>query len=283
MVGWLGRSAVLTGAVIVCAASAKDPTYSVRRSALVPHVAPPARTGQPVDGQAQVAFANSTVLMPAAPREQLDANAGLHIARTNFSGGLRFGMGNFDLGPLVEVAPESGAMEINDDFPGSPEGPAIGYGVSTYYSAVLNESWRLGIGVDGLLYRIPYFEQGTCVANCFGAPMSYQEHGTHNVGVFGASVTPSWRMGPWVWFATLSVRNHPSNLKGEVQTLTENTRDDSHEVNGGPAYMTAAAGASLTVAKGFDAFVQVFQPLTRDPVIYGPSVGVGVTASWGAR
>jgi hypothetical protein len=141
----------------------------------------------------------------------------------------------------------------------------------------------VGVGLDGLLYRIPYFEQGTCVSNCAGSPASYQENGTHTVGVFGASVTPSWRSGSWVLFGTLAMRNHPSNLKGEVQTSMENLNDDSHEVNGGPAYVMVAGGASLTVARGFDAFVQVFQPLTRDPVIYGPSLGAGLTASWGTR
>src|SRR5262245_9700097 len=87
--GLVGRLVVLGGAVVICAASAQPATYSVRRSALVPHVAPPARTGQPVEGQGQVAFSNTTVLVPVQPREALDANAGLHIARTNMSGGLR--------------------------------------------------------------------------------------------------------------------------------------------------------------------------------------------------
>jgi hypothetical protein len=281
MLASLARLSVLGVALILCAASAQEPTYSVRRSALVPHAAPPQWTGQPVGGRAAVHGSNTTVLVPAKPVEALDANAGLHIARTNFQGGLRIGRGDLDAGPLFEVAPEAGAMEINDDFPGSPHGPAVGYGLSTHYSAKVDDSFRLGFGADLLLYRIPYFEQGTCVANCEFGANSYQEHGTHTVGVVGLSVVPSYKSGGWTLFGSLSGRNHPSNLKGEVQTASQNGSDDDDEVSSGPYYLIAAAGTAVELGRGVEMFVQVFQPLTRDPVIYGPSVGAGLTAAFG--
>ena len=43
-----------------------------------------------------MAFGSSTVVVPVKPREQFDANAGLDIARTNLSGGLRFGIKDFE-------------------------------------------------------------------------------------------------------------------------------------------------------------------------------------------
>src|SRR5687767_12774719 len=89
------RAAVALAVAIAAAGSAgacmptPEPVYAVRRSALIPHVAPPAHSGAPPRGRLQLEFHGSTVIAPIPAQEAAGANAGLYIARHNLGGSVR--------------------------------------------------------------------------------------------------------------------------------------------------------------------------------------------------
>ncbi len=279
------RGVVLVVALLLCAGSAaKQPVYVVQRSALVPHVAPPSRTGRPPDGVADLVAQDATFLVPIPPSANAGANAGLYVARTTVTVAIRVRVGeNWDLGPRFEYAFTTGQMPVGAYHPVAPSWHtgAFGFGAGVGYSAPLyGDGVRLGVALDVMNYVIPYHEEGTCVANCEGVVGTYVADGSHNVPVASFGIYPSWSTHGVTLFGGVTLRNHPSNTA--INTQPSPVSDADRQVSAGPGYWIVGMGAEVAMSRSWRARVELVQPLTRSPVDYGPALGVGLTAVLGA-
>jgi hypothetical protein len=255
-------------------------TYSVRRSALVPHAAPVARSGQPVSGRGELAFSSPRVASLGSPEEGDGANAGLYVPRAQVAGELRIGSINpdLDLGLIYDHGLAMGATAITPDQPQPDNGDVYGGGASAHWSPEVSPGVRLGVGLMTILYSVPFIEYRTCVDNCSGQNLTDIERGRKSVGILQASLAPSLRRGAVTYFASMTIRNHPTNTKGEV--TSDPYFDDSDEIRSGPANFIAGAGIEIDFGK-VRALAQVFMPLNQQPVSYRPTLGVGITLPFG--
>ncbi len=288
----MGSSSRAARAVPVLAASLALPltlatstacsTYSVRKSALTPHIAPPMRSGFGLaDAAAEASFGASTLATTNPPEEGPDANAGIHIPRLELGGALRGRLtDSLDLGFVWDQGLRQGAYKTSPDQPSPGGGSVYGGGASLFASIPTAEpSFRVGVGVDLMIYSIPFVEYRTCVENCGGKPYSTVDHDREEIGVYGLSLIPSWRSGRLTLFAGGTVRNHPTVAKGEIEGDIE--LDD--EVRAGPVNLLVSGGAELELGAGVRAMGMVYQTLTDQPVRYWPTFAVGLTIPLGRR
>jgi hypothetical protein len=98
------------------------------------------------------------------------------------------------------------------------------------------------------------------------------------VNVYSLSVIPSWRVGGLTLFGGGTLRNHPMVDKGEIEIGTY--PDD--EVSAGPPNLIATVGAEIELFGSVRALGMVYQPLTQDPVRYGPTFGAAITIPLGS-
>ncbi len=254
-------------------------TYSVRKSALAPHLAPPMRSGHGTGQGSALAFGSPTVATAVAPEEGPGAHAGLHIPRAEVGGALRGALTpNFDVGFVWDYGARQGATKTAADEPSPQNGGVWGGGLSMFYSAPTGHPGiRLGLGLDLLRYSVPYVEYRTCVADCV-EPYTDVHHDREGVNVYSVSVIPSWRHGSVTLFGGGTLRNHPMVDKGEIEIGVY--PDD--EVSEGPANFIATVGAEVELFGGVRALGMVYQPLTQDPVRYGPTFGAALTIPLGS-
>src|SRR5687768_10645970 len=92
-------------------------TYTVRKSALAPHIAPPLRSGQGMgDAAAEASVGASTLVSAGAPEEGENANAGLYIPRVEANAALRGQVrDNLDIGVLWDHGFRRGAYATSED------------------------------------------------------------------------------------------------------------------------------------------------------------------------
>jgi hypothetical protein len=264
------------------AALAGCSTYSVRRSALAPHIAPPMRSGHGMgDASAEAAFGASALASTARPA-QGDEGAGLHIPSVELGGALRGRLTDYlDAGLLIDYGMRQGATSTSDDQPTPKNGSVMGAGASLFLSVpTASPALRLGVGLDLMAYSIPYVEYRTCIENCAGHPYTTVDEDRETIGVYSLSLVPSWRVGRVTLFGGGTVRNHPTIDKGSVQGEDLDLIDD---VEPGPLNLVVSAGAELELGAGVRAMGLVYQPLTADPVDYAPTFGVALTVPLGRR
>jgi hypothetical protein len=191
---------------------------------------------------------------------------------------------NFDLGLSFELGARPDAMAITNDQPDAPMSSAFGVGMSFHYAGPdFGHGIRVGMALDLMMFQIPFFEQATCVANCEGAPAGWTEQGIHTVGLYSFSLLPSWKTGSVTLFGGVTLRNHPTNTKGQTLTLGGNDYDDSDEVREGPQYYLVGGGVDIDLSGGVGLMIHIYQPTTRSPVIYGPVVGVALEFSFDVK
>lgn len=251
-------------------------TYTVRKAALAPHIAPPLRNGQGMgDARAEAQVGASTLMSAGAPEEGENANAGLYIPRVEMNAAMRTRVRpNVDVGFLWDHGFRQGAYATSEDMPEPKNGSVYGGGPSIFYSMPTGApELRIGLGLDFMIYSIPYVEYRTCVDFCDGQPYTTVTHDRDNIGVYSLSVVPSWHSGRFTIFGGGTMRNHPTIEKGSV----EGVFDSDDEVTGGPAMLIAHAGLEMDVGGGVRAMGMVYQPLEQDPVRYMPTVGVALT------
>jgi opacity protein-like surface antigen len=262
--------------VMASACVPPGPVYSVRRSALVPHPAPPAKSGFPLGGKIRFAAHSSTVLVPVEPVEADGANAGLYVARHNLGAELAFRLGlAWDLRLSYQSSLMRSAMPVAANAAPPPDvRAATGLGLGLGYSARVSDRFRVGFDVALAWHAIPYFEEGKCIADCLVANDSYTEEGHHTVAIGSLSVLPGYRLNRnVVVFGGVTLRNHPTNTKIEQQTQWGNQYDDDDEIRSGPRYTLVSAGVEYAVGNGVKLIGQVFAPVEADIVRYGPAVG----------
>lgn len=265
---------ILAVASVVVAAGCY--TDSVRRAALVPHAQPSLRDGQPVgDARAEVALGLATAVQAHEPGEG-NGNAGVEIPRLQSNVAVRLRATNdVDVSFLYEHASPRGATAIADDQP-EPQGTARGYGVGMNYSIPTSDpGFRVGLTGDFLVYRVPVVEYRTCI-DC-PSPITNVDHYFDEVPVVSFAVTPSLARGPFTYFGSFTLRNHPTIARSSI----EGPLDWEEDLEAGRFNAIAAVGASYTMPARVRGSLLVYQNLSRDPVAYGPTLAVAVTIPLG--
>ena len=251
-------------------------TTSVRRAALVPHQQPLARSGQSMgSNRHEVNLGSSTLATFDEPAVVEGENAGIVLPRWHFNGGWRFQpRPDFDLGLVIDWGLEAGSKPLADDQPDPDNGDVRGGGFSLGYSFATDSPLRIGVGLDLLVYSIPYIEYETCIDVICPQPFTTVDRDRDLIPVMSLGVVPSYRFGRFLSvFAGATLRNHPTIRKSDI----EDDIFDDEDVESGPGNVVASGGAELELANGMRAMVYVYQPIYMDPVEYGPTIGLSVT------
>ncbi len=252
-------------------------TYSVRRSALVPHMVPTTRNGQAMQRTMEGNLALPTLAQAGAPSEAATANAGLFIPRTQVNAALRTRVTKqTDVGFTWDHGLSKGAQKISPDQPNMKDQNVYGGGIALNHSApTSNPHLSIGLTSELQLYSIPFVEYRTCIDACPLTGFTEVVYDRSLVPVASLGITPSYKQGAWVFFGGLTVRNHPTIEKGEIEK--EKLIEDDDEVSAGHFNAVVNAGAEYEFADGFRAMVHLYQPVTADPVRYKPTLGIGLT------
>jgi len=253
------------------------PVYAVQRNARVPHAAVPLRTGQPLAGPVEVTVGASN----AGDLQQ--ASAGNHqsadeIPTRQGRAELRFRLGQRgELALIHEHGFDGSSRQIDPTQAPVGNGDVFGTGFAGRYAIELAPEWSLGVELEMLGWHVPWVEFRTCVENCPPNPMTTVEHGADTVATIGFGLTPSYKTGPFTAFGGLFVRNHPTITRKDKEVFDD--IDGDGDVEGGPANLLLHAGFAYELGGGVSALVLVHQDVTRDPVAYGPGVGLALSAS----
>ena len=251
------------------------PVYQVQRNARVPHAAVPLRTAQPLAGPVELTLgaSNAGDLMEPSQGNQQSAD---EVPSRQVRGELRIRLR--ERGELALVHEHGfGSSSQRLDATQAPvgDGDVFGTGGAIRYAAELAPGWSLGLEAEVLVWTVPYVEYRTCVENCPPGPMTTVEHGTSNATTLGLGMTPSYKAGRATVFGGVFVRNHPTITRKE----TEYYDLHSDDVEDGPANVLLHAGVGYELGGGISALVLLHQNVSHDPVIYGPGVGVALSAS----
>ncbi len=274
---WLAPVALLA---LVGLGTSTGCAVRTRRAALVPHMVPSPRSGQPIrGGLGQIYLHHSAVTSLRNPREAPEANAGVYIPRYQIGGGMRFRIGrDFDMGLVMEYGLRQGSIAVAEDVPPRPSRDTFGIGLSFAYSIRATRRFRIGLTFDPFLYFIPKVEYPATSCNppdWVGCVPSDKD--TEVVPVLSFSVIPSVLVNRWlVLFGGITVRNHPT-----IEKEGWDTPWDDQDVEMGPANVTLGVGAEFRVHKRVFFMLQLYYPVTRDPVVYYPVVGAGFQVSFG--
>jgi len=269
---------VISGALLA-GGCVPPPTYSVRSSALTPHMTPSFRNGQAMDtAPAELGVALGSVLRARDPEEG-NPDDGVVVPTTEVNGNLRFRpTRDFDLGVIYDRGLASGAVSLSPNQPVPDGGDVAGGGVSLYYSVPTGEPGiRVGLAADLVVYDVPTVSYTTCSANCTD-PRTQVTQESDMVGVWSFAIIPSWRRGRFTGFAGATLKNHPT-IEKSVVVSTYGYPDP--EVDGGPVNVVFSAGAEVDLAAGFKASVLAYNVVGADPVDYGPTVALGLTVPLG--
>lgn len=258
-------------------------TYNANRAALVPRATPRMTSGQPLTGFAQFSAGASSVANLGEPGVG-DPDAGIEIPSTQLHSSLKLAPNDrVSFGLLYENGLDRGATPLKSTQPPVENGSVQGYGFSIDVSVPTGDpKWRVGLGLDAMMWTVPYVEFLTCAKgeDCF--PFMIEDKGTDNVGTFAASVTPSYRADKHVTvFGGLTVRQHP--------TLQQKTTEvdpifDEPEVDSGPFNVIGAAGIEIAFADGgLLASAMAYMDFTGDPAKYKPGLALMLSVPIGKR
>ena len=253
------------------------PTSVVKRSAVVPHAAPIARSGQPMGGNlAEIALGTDTLAPTAAPGEN-DPDAGLVIPRiqTDIAGRLRAGMlEHVDFGFVYRRAFAEKATPVADDLP-NPGRDASIYGASFHISAPTRDpGFRIGFATELSVMDLPFVVFESCIENCAGRPTNTIREDRELVLGYAFTLLPSWRVGRVSFFGGMTMRNHPTIDKKDV--VTSFVGDVKGPTTGPPIFILSA-GLEVDIAAGLRAGLGVYQPVPGGPVEYAPTVSASLT------
>jgi hypothetical protein len=264
----------LLAAVALCAGSSK---YSTRRAALVPEIAPPMRSGAPMETIAEVSVNLPQAASTGDPTITEGAEPGLEVPRWQVGGAGRLRLApNFDMGLVYEQASSNGSRALAMDQPKVDGGDAYGYGVSFMASAKMSDTMRMAFIGEFLTYSIPYVEYRTCIDNCAGQTLTEVDRGRTKIPVVTIGVVPTWHEGRWTVFGGLTGRNQPTIERGGIEV-----GDDGSDVTGGRLNVMLHAGAELALGGGLKALAMVYKNFDGAPVDYAPTLAVALSYGFG--
>jgi len=260
--------------LVLIPACLPEPVYRVQRSVRVPHAAAPLRSGAPLDGPVELSVGASSVLDTRAPR-LADPEAAVETPSVQLRGELRFRIRHYAEVAFIHDHALAGSYTAIDPTQAPVRhGGAQSLGVAFRYSVHFDEQpdFYLGLGLESINWWLPYVEYRSCVANCDGEPMQEMTSGTDTLQALAFSLTPTYRSGPFTFYAGLYGAPHPTvKRKGtEVSAIdydSELTLDDYNFI--------VHAGAEYRFGQ-FSVLAHVQDDLSRAPVWYGPSFGLAV-------
>lgn len=254
-------------------------TYAQHRAALVPHQSPLPIDGQPLQSAGALALGASNLGNVTAPNAG-DPGAGDIVPSDQLRGSLDLRASrNVSLGVAYEHGLAAGATRVKDSEPPITDEDVTGYGAHIAVSIpTSNPAWRIGVATELMMWTIPWVQYSTCVDNCgTSTGTTVMSTGRDQVPTIALAIVPSYRAGRLTVFGGFTARNHPTIIE-KIDTVLPNEPAD---VQSGPFNITAQAGAEIEISSGVTASVLVHQTLTRDPVIYGPSLAAMLTIPLG--
>jgi hypothetical protein len=266
----------LLAAVVLSAGSA---TYSTRRAALTPEVAPPMRSGAPMDTKAALAVSLPTVLSAGDPTVTSEEPPGLVLPgfQVGAAGRLRV-REHFDIGLAWEQASSNGARALAPDQPTVDGGDAYGYGVNFMATKQVGDDVNIAFIGELLNYSIPYVEYRTCVDNCEGSPLEEVNRGRTQIPVLTLGVVPNWRISRGVsLFGGVSARNQPTVDRGAIEVGDDNSSD----VTAGDLNVMIEAGAEVSMGPNLKAMAMVYKNIGGTPLDYPATVAVSLSFGFG--
>lgn len=268
---------------LLCCTGCVSNTYEVRRSALVPALAPPIRSGRAIDGRVQVSAHAGRVLTEADP--ETNGTSGMYVARTDIGMAARFRIGKaFDMGPLFQAGLGGGSMAAGPDLPKRPSGNAVGTGISMQVAPRFEDE-RFGLAgvLDILLFSVPIREEWWCLDCGPVSELSEVRRERELVPIYSLALLPSYQVHrALTLFGGLTIRNQPTIHRSEVVTSTDAGSGGSEDpVDAGPLNATASLGAEANLGAGAHVLVVASQPMSQSPVQYGPSVATALSFSFG--
>ncbi|HEU0034754.1 MAG TPA: hypothetical protein VFQ53_29220 [Kofleriaceae bacterium] len=238
----------------------------------------------PLDGKAELSGGASSVAHLGDPGVG-DPEAGVEIPGTQLYGDLRARIGDsVAFGIIYQNGLDQGAKALKSTQPPVDHGNVQGYGMSLDVSVPTGDpAWRVGIGVEGVVWSVPWVEYDTCAADQSCFPYLLKGEGNDSVDTFAASVTPSYQASKDLTvFGGVTVRNHPTIKEKDV--VVDPVFDDGPEVESGPANIILSGGVDIGLADGAVRVSGVaYWDVTQNPAKYGPGLGVLFTVPLGQR
>jgi hypothetical protein len=275
------KAAVATRVLPLLAAvvlSAGSSTYSTRRAALVPEIAPPMRSGAPMETIGEVSVNLPQAVSTGDPTIVDGQEPGLELPRWQVGGAGRLRLSkSFDMGLVYEQASSNDSRALAEDQPKVDGGDAYGYGLSFMGTAKMSDTMRMAFIGEFLTYSIPYVEYRTCVDLCEGQPLTEVDRGRTNIPVITIGVVPSWHQSSWTLFGGVTARNQPTIERGGIEV-----GNDGSDVTGGRLNIMLNAGAEVALGDdGLKAMAMVYKSFDASPVDYAPTLAVALSFGFG--
>jgi len=252
--------------------------YAQHRAALVPHATGLPTDGQPMSSIAEVSVGADNLVDLIAPTKG-DQTQGDVVPKEQLRGQAMFRIGrNFALGGVYEHAIAQNATVLSPSEPAIKDATLAGPGVQAMYSIETGEpGFRVGLATEIVFWNIPWVEYTSCIQNCVVPGYTYSDRGASVVPTLAFAIVPSYRTGPLTYFGGFTARNQPTITEKTITTVP----DSDGDVQGGPFNITAHAGVAVELGAGVRASLMVHQTITRDPIAYGPGVGLMISLPLG--
>lgn len=248
---------------------------NVQRSARVPHPTVPMLSGQPMTSTAELTAGLGNVADFIKPTVG-DRTQAVEIPGTEMRDELRFRIGhNGMIGVMYDEGFASTSHKPDPTQAPVGKGDVHGYGVLFGYAFHTNTPGLvISSQVELAAWSTPYVEYDSC-DSCTSVTGF---HDRANPLTFGIGVTPSYRTGRVTLFGGAFARNHPTTTRKVMDTVFH---DGDGDVRSGPLNLLLEAGVEVTLNDWLSALAVVHQDTIRDPVSYGPGLGLALTAKLG--
>jgi hypothetical protein len=261
----MGRLVLILPTLAACS------TYAQHRAALVPHATPIPIDGQPMQAPRELTIGADNLVDITAPKVGDDTQGDV-VPAQQLRGQLGFRLGrDASMSFIYQHAIAQNATVVSPTSPQITQATLAGAGAQLAYSIPTGTpGLRVGIAAELVIWHVPWVEFTECVENCSVPGYNYSNTGADDEPTLGFALVPSYKTGSLTLFGGVTIRNHPTVTQTTVTTLP----DSDGDVQAGPFNATVHAGLGIDLGGGVTAKLLVHQTVTRDPVSYGPGVGL---------
>jgi hypothetical protein len=254
-------------------------TYAQHRAALVPRATPLPTDGQPLQGAAEITVGADNLVDLITPTKG-DETQGDVVPKEQLRANGLFRIGdNFMLGGTLQYGVAQNATVLSSSEPKINDANLSGIGITMAMSLPTGTpGFRIGLAIETTMWSVPWVEYTTCIDVCSVPGFTYSQRGSQDVLVAKFAVIPSYRIGAMTYFGGVTLQNQPTITEKIVTSLPEDGG-----VEGGPVNVTAHAGLAVEIGAGIRASAFVHQTLTRDPINYGPGLGMAISIPLGRK
>lgn len=250
------------------------PVYRVQRAARVPRPTVPLRTGQPLAGPIELTLGASSLGQTRTPAAGTQKES-LELPDHQVRGELRLRIGTRGEIAAIHERAVGHATKLDPTQADVDSGQPWGAGAAVRYAIHPDgEPWSVGLDLELLRWMVPFREERVCVENCEGVATYQSIRSRSAEATWGFGIIPAYRFGRVSLFGGVFLRNHPTI----VRKGTEYTEANDADTNGGPVNLLVHAGAAVQLG-AVTALVLVHHNTDRDPVSYGPGIGLALSAS----